>query len=131
MCVPYTNWPAGAGAAIVSGGGAGGATATRVGSDASSACVANGVEAASRSEHSTAESRGRIVRGDYGFGAPRQLDAKVLPDDANGAAHLGLTFAMSSPIIQASGLTKRFGKLVAVRDVTFAMSSPIIKASGL
>jgi ABC-2 type transport system ATP-binding protein len=26
---------------------------------------------------------------------------------------------MSSPIIQASGLTKRFGKLVAVQDVTF------------
>ena len=30
---------------------------------------------------------------------------------------------MSSPIIQASGLTKRFGKLVAVRDVTFAVGA--------
>jgi ABC-2 type transport system ATP-binding protein len=47
------------------------------------------------------------------------LDAKVLPEHASGAAHLGLTFAMSSPVIQASGLTKQFGKLVAVRDVTF------------
>ncbi len=29
----------------------------------------------------------------------------------------------SSPIIQASGLTKRFGKLVAVRDVTFEIGA--------
>ena len=29
----------------------------------------------------------------------------------------------SSPIIQASGLTKRFGKLVAVRDVTFQVGA--------
>jgi ABC-2 type transport system ATP-binding protein len=31
--------------------------------------------------------------------------------------------AMTSPIIQAIGLTKRFGKLVAVRDVTFEVGA--------
>jgi ABC-2 type transport system ATP-binding protein len=45
---------------------------------------------------------------------------------ADGAAHFGDTLAMAtptSPIIQASGLTKRFGKLVAVRDVTFEVGA--------
>jgi ABC-2 type transport system ATP-binding protein len=36
---------------------------------------------------------------------------------------LGQKFAMSSAIIQASGLTKRFGKLVAARDVTFEVGA--------
>src|ERR687883_254714 len=31
--------------------------------------------------------------------------------------------ALSSPIIQASGLSKRFGKLVAVRDVTLSVGA--------
>ena len=30
---------------------------------------------------------------------------------------------LSSPIIQASGLTKRYGKLVAARDVTFEVGA--------
>jgi ABC-2 type transport system ATP-binding protein len=34
-----------------------------------------------------------------------------------------MSLAMTSPIIQAKGLTKRFGKLVAVRDVTFEVGA--------
>src|SRR5579859_3352862 len=53
----------------------------------------------------------------------RDVGLKVLPAEAVGAAHLGNVSGMSSPIIQASGLTKRFGKLVAVHDVTFEVGA--------